>query len=190
MQISRTSPDVGTINTSYDAAGNARYFQDANQAVLGQVYFTIYDSLSRAVASGIAATDFASLDPLGPPQPFETTRTNWLIARRYDAMPPDSTPWNLFPTPPTLLNISARLAGVASKSNGAWQVTYFSYDAEGQIANDLRDHAADVGHLLRSRRRGASDARALRADLLHAEAAVAGGAARLQVLGTHPEQLL
>jgi len=134
MQISRTSPDVGTINTSYDAAGNARYFQDANQAVLGQVYFTIYDSLSRAVASGIAATDFASLDPLGPPQPFETTRTNWLIARRYDAMPPDSTPWNLFPTPPTLLNISARLAGVASKSNGAWQVTYFSYDAEGQIA--------------------------------------------------------
>ncbi len=34
----------------------------------------------------------------------------------------------------TLTTVSGRLAAVASKSNGAWQVTLFSYDADGRVS--------------------------------------------------------
>ena len=53
-----------------------------------------------------------------------------LLVRAYDAKPSTAAfPWSRFSaqlTPLTLANVSGRLAAVASKSNGAWQLTVFS----------------------------------------------------------------
>ena len=136
---SRTSSDAGTTSHKSDKGGNLRYSQDANQTALGQVFFTNYDFANRPLTSGLGAATFASLDPDGAsPPPLETTQANWLVVRAYDAKPSTAAfPWSLFSaeiTPLTLANVSGRLAAVASKSNGAWQVTLFSYDADGRVA--------------------------------------------------------
>ncbi len=133
LLTSRTSPDAGTVNSKYDKAGNLRFSQDANQAAAGQVYFTNYDFAGRPLTSGQGSETFATLNP-DVANSFEGAQANWLVVRQYDAAPPLIPPWSFLPTPPPLTNVAGRLAGVASKSNGAWQVTYFSYDADGQVA--------------------------------------------------------
>jgi RHS repeat-associated protein len=134
LQTSRSSPDAGAVNSKYDQAANVRFTQDANQAAAGQVYFTNYDFAARPRTSGLGTATLSALNP-DVTEAFEATQTNWLVARQYDAMPPAAFPWNLFPTPsPLPANLVGRLVAIASKSNGAWQVTYFSYDADGQVA--------------------------------------------------------
>jgi RHS repeat-associated protein len=135
----KTSPDAGTVSTKYDKAANVRFSQDARQAAGGLVSFTSYDFATRPLTSGQGAATFASLDPDAAPGTLETTNTNWLVVRAYDAKPSTAAlPWSSFSTQInalTLSNVSGRLAAVASKSNGAWQVTLFSYDTEGRVAN-------------------------------------------------------
>jgi RHS repeat-associated protein len=133
LLASRTSPDAGAVSFKYDQAGNIRYTQHANQAAAGQVSFTTYDFANRPLVSGQGAETFSALNPFGS-SAFEGTNTNWLVVRQYDAVPPVTFPWNLVPAPPPLANVAGRLAALASKSNGAWQVTYFSYNADGQVA--------------------------------------------------------
>ncbi len=137
LLTTRASPDAGSSSYKYDKGGNPRYTQDANQAAAGQVYFTTYDFANRPVTSGQGAATFSSLDP-DLSAAFETTTSNWLMVRAYDAKPATAGfPWSLFSTqisPLTLTNVSGRLAAVASKSNGAWQVTLFSYDTDGRVA--------------------------------------------------------
>ena len=139
LLISKVSPDAGTVSHKYDKGGNLRYAQDANQAAAGQVHFTTYDVFNRLVTSGQGAATFSSLDPdAGSPPALETTQSNWLVVLAHDAKPSTGAfPWSLFSTeiaPLTLSNTSGRLAAVASQSNGAWQTTLFSYDADGRIA--------------------------------------------------------
>jgi RHS repeat-associated protein len=134
LVTSRASPDAGTVNSKYDKGGNVRFTQDANQAAAGRVFFTNYDFANRALVAGEGTAAWAP-DPDGAPTALETTQANWLVVRLYDvSLPPAAFPWNLFPVPPSLTNVTGRLAGIASKSNGAWQVTYFSYDADGRGA--------------------------------------------------------
>jgi RHS repeat-associated protein len=132
----KTSPDAGTVGNLYDAGGNLRFAQDANQAASGQVLFMNYDFASRPLVSGQAATSFGGLIP-DASQGFEATTANWVTVRAYDAKPSTATfPWSLFSaqiTPLAPTNVSGRLTATASKSNGAWQVTLFSYDVEGQV---------------------------------------------------------
>jgi len=139
LLVSRTGPDDGTVNSKYDRAGNLRYTQNANQSPAGQVAFTTYDFAGRALTSGLGTATWSMLDPdAGTPPTLETTQSNWLAVRAYDAKPLTSAfPWTLFSSqigPLTLTNVSGRLAANADRSNGAWQVTLFSYDADGQVA--------------------------------------------------------
>jgi RHS repeat-associated protein len=75
----------------------------------------------------------------GSPPALETTQGNWVVVRQYDAVPSTAAfPWSAFSAQIgaiALSNVSGRLAAVASKSNGAWQVSLFSYDADGRLAN-------------------------------------------------------
>ena len=125
----KTSPDAGTVQSKYDQAGNLRYAQDANQAAAGQVHFATYDFANRPLVSGQGAASFSSLNPFTSAG-FETTTGNWLVVRAYDAKPTNVFPWSEFWTqisPLSLSNVTGRLTAVASKSNGSWQVTLFSY---------------------------------------------------------------
>ena len=84
---------------------------------------------ARPLASGQAAAAFSALDPFGS-YGFETTTGNWLVVRAYDATPTNVFPWSQFWTQISALslsNVTGRLAAVASKSNGSWQVTLFGY---------------------------------------------------------------
>jgi RHS repeat-associated protein len=139
LLAAKTSPDAGAVAFKYDKSGNLRYSQDANQGALGQVFFASYDFAGRPLVSGQGVATFASLDPdAATPPALETTFGNWLVVRAYDAKPSTAAPpWNLFNTeitPLSLANVSGRVAAVASKSNGAWQATLFSYDADGRVA--------------------------------------------------------
>lgn len=137
LQVAKTSPDAGMVRHAYDAAGNTRYSQDANQAAAGQVFFTTYDFANRPLVSGQAAATFAALDPDAAAS-FEGASGNWLVVNHYDAKPSSGTPWNAFSSQlnaVTLDNVAGRLAAVASKSNGAWQIELFSYDSNGRVAN-------------------------------------------------------
>ena len=135
LQTSRTSPDAGAQSASYDKAGNLRFTQDANQTAAGNVYFTNYDFAGRALRSGLGTATFSSLNP-DIAEAFEND-ANCLIARQYDAQPSTAVfPWSRFSaqiSPLTLSNVAGRLAAVASKSSGAWQVTLFGYDADGRV---------------------------------------------------------
>jgi len=137
LLTARTSPDAGTVNSKYSQAGQLRFTQDANQAAGGQVYFINYDFAGRPRTSGLGTATFSSLSP-DVTESVETIQGNWLAVRSYDAKPSTgSFPWTLFSTqitPLTLSNVGGRLAAVASKSGAAWQVTLFSYDADGQVA--------------------------------------------------------
>ena len=136
LLTSKTSPDAGTVSSKDDQAGNLRYSQDANQAAAEQVFFTTYDFANRPLVSGQASATFSALDPFSSAS-FETTTSNWLVVRAYDARPSTTAfPWSLFSTQIgalALTHVSGRLAAVASKSNGSWQVTLFSYDADGRV---------------------------------------------------------
>jgi RHS repeat-associated protein len=137
LLASRTSPDAGTVSTKYDKGRNPRFSQDANQVAAGTVAFTSYDFANRPLTSGVGTTTFATLDPDAAPTALETTNTNWLTVRAYDAKPSTASfPWSRFTTQLsalTLTNVTGRLTAVASKSNGAWQLTVFSYDTDGRI---------------------------------------------------------
>jgi RHS repeat-associated protein len=141
LLTARTSPDAGTGQSKYDKAGNVRYIQDANQAAAGTVGFATYDFANRALVSGVGAAAFASLNP-DVTNTVETTEANWLVVRAYDAKPSTAPfPWSLFSpqiTPLALANVAGRLAAVASKSGSAWQVSLFSYDADGQVTTRYR----------------------------------------------------
>jgi RHS repeat-associated protein len=135
----KTSPDAGTVLYKHDKNGNLRYTQDANDVAFGHVNFTNYDFANRPLISGEGPWSFGSLDPDAEPLPALETNTNaWLVVRAYDAKPSTAAfPWSFFSpeiSPLTLTNVSGRLAAVASKSNGAWQATMFSYDADGRVA--------------------------------------------------------
>ena len=132
----RTSPDAGTTALKHDKAGNVRFSQDANQAAAGTVHFINYDFAGRPLTSGVGTATFSALNA-DVSEAFEATQANWLVVRQYDAKPTNVFPWSAFWTQIsslTLTNVSGRPAAVASKSNGAWQVTLFSYDADGQVA--------------------------------------------------------
>ena len=134
---SKTSPDAGTAQQKYDKAGNLRFSQDAKQAAAGVVYFTNYDFAGRPLRSGQGTAAFSSLDPDAAPLAFETADANALVVRAYDAKPSTGIPWTLFTTQisaSTVTNVSGRLAAVGSLSNGSWQATLFSYDADGRVA--------------------------------------------------------
>ncbi len=135
---SKTSPDAGTVSYKYDRVGNPRFNQDANQAALGQAFFTTYDFANRALVSGQGVASFGTLDP-DATSTLESTQGNWLVVRAYGAKPSTAAfPWSLFSTQIaalTLTNVTGRLAAVASLSNGSWQVTLLSYDGDGQVAN-------------------------------------------------------
>jgi RHS repeat-associated protein len=135
----RVNPDAGNRGQKFDAAGNLRFSQDANQAAAGQVHFTNYDFAGRPLVSGVGTASFASLDPYTTtPAPLETSTANWLVVRHYDAKPSTGAfPWSLFATQIgalTLSNVGGHLAAVASRSNGAWQAELYSYDADGRVA--------------------------------------------------------
>ncbi len=139
LLTSKASPDAGTVLSKYDKAGNPRYSQDANQAAAGKVFFTNYDFANRPLTSGLGTATFASLDPDAATAPaLETTDANWLIVRAYDAKPSTiGPPWNLFSAEiasVALANVGGRVAALASKSNGAWQLSLFSYDADGRVS--------------------------------------------------------
>jgi RHS repeat-associated protein len=147
LLTTKTSPDAGAVSSKYDQAGNLRYFQDANQAAAGQVFFTTYDFANRPLTSGQGAATFSTLDPFSSAT-FETTTGNWLVVRNYDAKPTNVFPWSLFWTqisPLALTNVSGRLAAVASKSNGSWQVTLFSYDVDGRVVKRYQYTHANGG---------------------------------------------
>jgi RHS repeat-associated protein len=144
----RTSPDAGTVNSKYDKAGSPRFAQDANQVAAGQVSFVNYDFAGRPLTSGLGTATFAALDP-DATAALETTQANWLVAHAYDAKPSTAAfPWSLFSTqitPLTLANVAGRLAAIVSKSGAAWQVTLFSYDADGQVATRYTYTQANSG---------------------------------------------
>ncbi|MGH8543094.1 MAG: hypothetical protein ACREX3_05565 [Gammaproteobacteria bacterium] len=124
------------MSYKYDQAGNLRFLQDANQVVAGTVLFTNYDFAGRPRVTGQAAATFSALNSFAS-ESFESTTGNWLVVRQYDAKPANVFPWSNFWAQISLLtlnNVTGRLAAVASKSNGAWQVTLFSYDADGRVA--------------------------------------------------------
>lgn len=132
QRTQKTSPDAGTVKYKYDALGQLRYWQDARQAASGKVGFRIYDFAGRPVTEGEATATFSSLDPDAPSTFASST---WIQVWHYDARPDSSAfPFNSvqsqFPGKPTL-RVLGRLAGVATKSNGAWQVELQSYDALG-----------------------------------------------------------
>jgi RHS repeat-associated protein len=138
LLASKTSPDAGTVSNKYDKAGQLRYTQDANQAVANTVQFTTYDFADRPLVSGLGSATFSTLDPdAATPPALETDIANHVIVHKYDAKPTNIFPWSNFWTqisPLTLWNVNGRLAGVASKSNGLWQVTLYSYDTHGHVA--------------------------------------------------------
>ena len=138
LLASKNSPDAGTVLYKHDKNGNLRYTQDANDVAFGHVNFTNYDFANRPLVSGEGPWSFGSLDPDATTLPLLETSTNaWQVVRAYDAKPSTAAlPWSLFSAeiaPLTLANVSGRLAAVASKSNGAWQATLFSYDADGRL---------------------------------------------------------
>ena len=137
LLTNRTSPDAGSVSGKSDKGRNLRFAQDANQAE-GTLAITSYDFANRPLTSGVGPAMFASLDPDAAPTALETTNTNWLTVRAYDAKPSTAKfPWSLFATQISgvaPLNVSGRLAEVASQSNGAWQLTLFSYDPDGRVA--------------------------------------------------------
>jgi hypothetical protein len=86
---------------------------------------------------GEGSATFSSLDPNGTPS-LQTTNANAEAVYAYDSKPSTgSFPWNLFSTQiaaAAMSDLEGRLAAVASKSGGSWQVTLFSYDRDGQPA--------------------------------------------------------
>ena len=139
LPVSTATADAGNSTREYDRAGNLRYAQDANQAAAGLVFFTTYDFAGRPLIVGQGAGSLAALDPdAGAAPALETTTAHWLTVNAYDAEPSVAAfPWSLFSaqlTPLTLQRVAGRLAAEASRSNGAWQVTLFSYDADGRVS--------------------------------------------------------
>ena len=138
LLTSKTNPDAGTSSHKYDKGGNLRFTQDANQAAAGQVYFTNYDFANRPLTSGQGAATFASLDP-DVAAAFEATNSNWLVVRQYDTPPTNVFPWSQFWAQISLLsltNVSGRLSGLASKSNGAGTSLFYhwyDYDDRGLL---------------------------------------------------------
>ncbi|MCC7003362.1 MAG: hypothetical protein IT357_14490, partial [Gemmatimonadaceae bacterium] len=139
LALTSANPDAGNVTREFDRTGKLRYAQDANQAAAGTVMFTVYDFADRPVRIGVGTGSLAALDPdAASPPAIETTQANWLTVRAYDAKPSTASyPWSLFSaeiTPLTLQRVSGRVAAEAHRSNGAWQVTLFSYDVEGRVA--------------------------------------------------------
>ncbi len=134
----RVNPDAGTTQFKYDAEGNVRYAQDANQAAGGNVFFQNYDFLERPLVAGVGSATFSGLDSYATsPAAFEADSTHWIDVRAYDAKPSTSAfPWSLFSSEisgASLSNLKGRLAAVAALSDGAWQLTLVSYDANGLV---------------------------------------------------------
>ena len=132
QRTQKTSPDAGTVKYKYDALGQLRYWQDARQSAVGKVGYRIYDFAGRPVTEGEATATFSSLDPDAPTTFASST---WIQVWHYDARPDSSAfPFNSvqaqFPGKLTQ-RVLGRLAGVATKSNGTWQVELQSYDALG-----------------------------------------------------------
>jgi RHS repeat-associated protein len=139
LPLSTANVDAGTVTRKFDRAGNLRFSQDAKQAGAGQVFFTTYDFAGRPLVVGQGAGTLGALDPdAASPSALESTAANWLTVRAYDVKPATSGyPWSLFSAeiaPLTLQRVSGRLAAEAHRSNGAWQVTLFSFNGEGRVA--------------------------------------------------------
>jgi len=140
--LERTSPDAGTTTMTYDAAGNLRFRRDANRAAADEFIFTTYDPLGRpevtGTEAGVTEHMFDALDPYVA-QPFEADTTTWRQVRAYDGLPSASGyPWTKASAPPVdanTANLKGRLAAQAHRSNDAWRMVYFTYDAEGRVAS-------------------------------------------------------
>jgi RHS repeat-associated protein len=112
--------------------------QDARDSVAAIVLFTNYDFAGRPLVTGRDPATFVPLDPNAPPTTLETATSSWRLVRAYDAKPSTvGFPWSLFSTQInalTLNGVAGRLAAEASLSNGAWQVSLYSYDTDGRVA--------------------------------------------------------
>ncbi len=136
--LARDNPEEDLTEFKYDQNGNLRFKQnsDHSHALNPEVVFTNYDFANRPLITGRGTATFSSLNPDGS-NAVETPTANWRVVRAYDAKPSTSNfPWDKFSSQInalTLTNTTGRLAAVASYSNGSWQVTLFSYDADGRI---------------------------------------------------------
>jgi len=147
--IQADSPDTGTLKYIYDDADRLRFTQDAVQAAAGRTGFTRYDALGRAVAGGEAAASFSTLNG-NQNYSFETGDLNQIQASAFDGKPSSAVfPWSLFTTElngAVLANTHGKLAAEAFKTDGRaasgggsansqnWQLTLYSYDADGRPA--------------------------------------------------------
>jgi len=140
LMSKRTHSDTGILEQKFDRLERLRFSQDANQKQSGLVEFNVYDFAGRVLHTGERTATFATLVADSQPVAQELSAANWNQTFAYDAAPATTTaPWSTFASQInalTLANTRGRLAGVATKSNGAWQVSLYSYDAEGRIADE------------------------------------------------------
>jgi hypothetical protein len=125
----RVSPDGGTAPR-------------ARPTPAGTVQFTTYDFADRPLRSGVGTATFSTLNPdATSSHALETTQANWREIWIYDAKPSaNDYPWSCFSTQisgAVQTNLTGKLSAVASLSSGAWQVTLYSYDADGRGATQV-----------------------------------------------------
>ncbi|MFC4221160.1 DUF5675 family protein [Flagellimonas marina] len=127
--VSTTSPDEGTANFKYRNDGQIRYSQNSEQALVGEVSYTDYDTFGRPVESGVLLNVFfATLDPDAPLPQANKKET---VATVYDFLDDDDHDFlnNLDPN----YQHPSFLAGNVAKTSNAQSTTYYSYDGYGRV---------------------------------------------------------
>ncbi len=142
--LSQRTPDAGTTTYGYDEHSRMRYSQDANQAAAnsgaGEFMLYCYDSVGRISRQGLVDV----LPPAGT-CPGETDQSvDWRLINRYDeAVNLSDAPFNgcnagCASFESQLENTAGRLVASAHKSNGQWQATFYSYDADGRVVIEAK----------------------------------------------------
>jgi len=108
----------------------------------GEVVYTTYGGLGRPLITGTATgvADFGAVTETavaGYPSAQPGSRRH---LRVYDAAP-SGAPWTDGGSVPALANTAGRLAAEAYRGAGgaAWRVTFYSYNAQGQVAEKTVD---------------------------------------------------
>ncbi|TVR17216.1 MAG: hypothetical protein EA391_05405 [Balneolaceae bacterium] len=119
--IKRITQDSGTTELKYDASGNLRYSQDANQAGNSMASYTTWDFANRPLVEGVAIANFSNLNPDVDPA-FESDSLNWKGVHAWDEKPSTSTyPWSEFSSlidTVQMVNTKGHLVGRAWKFGG------------------------------------------------------------------------
>lgn len=131
----KVSPDADSVRYMYDVNGNLRRSADAVQHGNDESMFFTYDFANRLVKTGKINIAITSLDP--DHWGFENV-DSWQLAKNvYDAAPTVTQfPFNQVEDshyPASQANLKGRLSANAYKSDGKWQITTYSYDAEGRV---------------------------------------------------------